>query len=224
MKASSCVLAGACFICAMQTVEAFFSPTSSTLCRSPTQGTFAVSSSFHGARCACPSCSPKSCGSGCSCPSCASKLHGGSCSCPGCRSSRCTGACACFACRSGMVMQATQTPEAEKFKALLSDSTKVKFQDTMDFVADNFKYTPKRFNVGSLASEAGVNEGSSKVFSLSQLLDLSDAETLRCFGEHYVSVTEDPDGDAHGNIRAFMKTGAAGVGFPDGLSLKKKEN
>lgn len=70
-----------------------------------------------------------------------------------------------------------------------------------------------------LASEAGQNMGSAKIFSLGKLLALDERETLRCFGQYYEDVLATPDGDDHGNIRNFLKSGWKGVEFPSGLAL-----
>ena len=49
------------------------------------------------------------------------------------------------------------------------------------------------------------------------------ADTLELFGRFYRDdVLGKPDGDDHGNIRNFMKSGWDGVSFPDGLALKAK--
>ncbi len=75
---------------------------------------------------------------------------------------------------------------------------------------------------GVTSSEAGENEGSCKVFAFGKIAELSQAQTLAAFGEHYRGVLADPSGDSHGNIRAFMESGWDGVDFPDGLSLSPK--
>ena len=56
---------------------------------------------------------------------------------------------------------------------------------------------------------------------LAQLNNLEQAQTLLCFAGHYRSVLATPDGDDHGNIRNFIKTGWAGVSF-DGVALQEK--
>jgi len=42
---------------------------------------------------------------------------------------------------------------------------------------------------------------------------LGDEEALLAFGEHYRSVLATPEGSDHGNIRALMVHGLAGVKF-----------
>lgn len=60
---------------------------------------------------------------------------------------------------------------------------------------------------------AGQNEGSCKTLGLALLEGLSDEEALLAFGEHYRSVLATPEGSDHGNIRALMAHGLAGVTF-----------
>jgi hypothetical protein len=48
---------------------------------------------------------------------------------------------------------------------------------------------------------------------LALLEGLSDEEALLAFGEHYRSVIATPEGSDHGNIRALIKHGLAGVRF-----------
>lgn len=80
----------------------------------------------------------------------------------------------------------------------------------------------KSFVNGETSSDAGANEGSCKVFAFGKIVGLSPEDTLACFGEHYRGVLADPDGESHGNIRAFMASGWGGVDFPDGLPLSPK--
>jgi hypothetical protein len=87
------------------------------------------------------------------------------------------------------------------------------FAETLAFIAEHYDYRPSAFSNGAVDNPAGQNEGSCKTLGLALLEGLSLEETLRCFGEHYRSVLANPDGDDHGNIRALMSTGLAGVRF-----------
>ena len=83
------------------------------------------------------------------------------------------------------------------------------FNSVIAMIDATFHYTPQPFTVGKgttqqLTSEAGTNEGSAKVFSFAKLSGLSKEATLALFCEHYENVVGDPEGTAHGNIRAFM--------------------
>lgn len=95
------------------------------------------------------------------------------------------------------------------------------FADTLAFIAEHYSYQPQAFTNGDVENAAGQNEGSCKTLGLALLEGLSDQEALLCFGEHYRSVLATPEGSDHGNIRALMKTGLAGVAFEQ-QSLTRK--
>ena len=100
-------------------------------------------------------------------------------------------------------------------------SGKHAFADTLAFIADGYTYQPQAFTNGGVENAAGQNEGSCKTLGLALLEGLSLEEALLCFGEHYRSVLATPDGNDHGNIRALMDTGLAGVRFEQ-PSLQRK--
>lgn len=87
------------------------------------------------------------------------------------------------------------------------------FADTLGFIAASYDYQPQAFSNGAVENAAGQNEGSCKTLGLALLEGLSDEETLLAFGEHYRSVQATPDGNDHGNIRALIAHGLAGVKF-----------
>ena len=87
------------------------------------------------------------------------------------------------------------------------------FADTLALVAAQYEYQPQAFNNGGVENAAGQNEGSCKTLGLALLEGLSDQEALLAFGEHYRSVLATPEGSDHGNIRALIKHGLAGVKF-----------
>ncbi len=95
------------------------------------------------------------------------------------------------------------------------------FAETLAFIAEYYEYQPSAFGNGDVDNAAGQNEGSCKTLGLALLEGLSLEETLQCFGEHYRSVLATPDGSDHGNIRALMATGLAGVRF-DHPALQRK--
>jgi hypothetical protein len=95
------------------------------------------------------------------------------------------------------------------------------FADTLAFIAAGYDYQPQAFSNGPVENAAGQNEGSCKTLGLALLEGLSDEETLLAFGEHYRSVQATPEGSDHGNIRALIATGLAGVKFA-GEPLKRK--
>jgi hypothetical protein len=87
------------------------------------------------------------------------------------------------------------------------------FADTLSFIATHYDYTPQAFSNGPVENAAGQNEGSCKTLALALLEGLEDQEALLAFGEHYRSVIATPEGNDHGNIRALMAHGLAGVTF-----------
>ncbi len=87
------------------------------------------------------------------------------------------------------------------------------FADTLAFIAAGYDYQPQAFNNGGVENAAGQNEGSCKTLGLALLEGLSDEEALMAFGEHYRSVLATPEGTDHGNIRALIAHGLAGVKF-----------
>ncbi|CAK17299.1 HopJ type III effector protein [Pseudomonas entomophila] len=89
------------------------------------------------------------------------------------------------------------------------------FADTLAFVAAHYSYQPQAFDNGDVHNAAGQNEGSCKTLGLALLEGLSDQEALLAFGEHYRSVVATPEGSDHGNIRALIKHGLAGVKFAE---------
>jgi hypothetical protein len=106
------------------------------------------------------------------------------------------------------------------FRARLR-SEQFAFAETLAFIAEHYDYQPSAFHNGAVANAAGQNEGSCKTLGLALLEGLCLEETLLCFGEHYRSVLATPDGSDHGNIRALMDTGLAGVRF-EHLPLARK--
>ena len=87
------------------------------------------------------------------------------------------------------------------------------FADTLAFIAAGYDYQPQAFNNGAVENAAGQNEGSCKTLGLALLEGLSDEEALLAFGEHYRAVVATPAGSDHGNIRALITHGLAGVKF-----------
>lgn len=90
----------------------------------------------------------------------------------------------------------------------------MEFEQVMQVIQDNYQYQPTSFTNGELVNESGTNEGSCKIFYFAQLNELSEQQTLACFGRYYRDdVLKNPNGSDHGNIRNFMKTGWQGIEF-----------
>lgn len=108
------------------------------------------------------------------------------------------------------------------FEQLENAPQEIQFKDVIAFIDEHYDFTPTRFTNGNTVNEANQNNGSCKVFSFAQLLDLSKQETLNLFGEFYrEDVLKNPDGSDHQNIRNFMEFGWDGVSF-DGKALQRK--
>ena len=99
-----------------------------------------------------------------------------------------------------------------------TDPESVEFSDVINLIDDTYHYTPTRFHngIGSKAviNEAGTNEGSCKIFAFGKLNNLSEKQTLACFGQYYrEDVLGHPENDDHANIRNFMMHGWEGIEF-----------
>ncbi|MBX2878944.1 MAG: HopJ type III effector protein [Granulosicoccus sp.] len=98
----------------------------------------------------------------------------------------------------------------------------IEFPDVIALINRLYEFEPTAFRNGPLVNEAGQNSGSCRLFAFARLHDLTEDQTLACFGAYYrADVLKSPDGDSHANIRQFMKTGWGGIEF-DGVPLKAK--
>jgi hypothetical protein len=90
----------------------------------------------------------------------------------------------------------------------------INFQDCISSINKNYQFTPTAFNNGPIQNKCGQNEGSCKIFAFGLKNNLSEQQTLACFGDYYrVEVLQNPDADNHQNIRQFMSTGWSGIHF-----------
>ncbi|MEJ2766381.1 HopJ type III effector protein [Photobacterium sp. MCCC 1A19761] len=94
----------------------------------------------------------------------------------------------------------------------------VGFEQVIQTINTHYHYTPTTFSNGlgkeTLVNPAGSNEGSCRIFAFAYLHQLSEAETLACFGQFYrQDVLQNPEGQDHMNIRNFMKYGWQGINF-----------
>jgi hypothetical protein len=114
---------------------------------------------------------------------------------------------------------------------LQATPSSVTFVEVIDLINTHYEFTPTRFTNGldstglghsRVVNEQGTNEGSCRIFAFAQLQQLTEEQTLHCFGDYYrQDVLANPNGDDHGNIRAFMRDGWAGVVFDQpALALK----
>lgn len=90
----------------------------------------------------------------------------------------------------------------------------IEFEQTIALIDETYKFTPTTFCNSDLINEAGQNSGSCKIFAFGQMHNLTEQQTLACFGHYYrEEVLQHPDGTNHQNIRTFMKSGWAGIKF-----------
>ncbi len=98
----------------------------------------------------------------------------------------------------------------------------ITFPETIEVIEANYDFTPTAFQNGNTHNAAGTNSGSCKLFAFAQLQNLSQDETLACFGAFYRDeVLGDPEGTNHQNIRNFMVHGWSGIQF-EGTALELK--
>ncbi len=97
------------------------------------------------------------------------------------------------------------------------------FNEVIQFIETYYQHQPTAFKNGDAYNEATQNQGSAKIFAFAQLNNLSAADTLYLFAEHYQAVLNTPDGTDHQNIRQFMTHGWEGVAF-EGEALSPKNN
>lgn len=112
------------------------------------------------------------------------------------------------------------------FSTLKNRPESVGFNTVISIINDHYDYQPTAFSNGlgneTLANAAGTNEGSCRIFAFAKHHELSEAETLACFGNFYrIDVLQNPDNDDHHNIRNFMKYGWLGIRFAGNVLSKK---
>lgn len=98
---------------------------------------------------------------------------------------------------------------------------KLIFTDVIAYIESAYNHTPTAFWNGEIHNEATQNQGSAKVLQFALIKSLSEEDTLQLFAEHYRAVLDNPNGNDHQNIRAFMLHGWEGVRF-EGTALTIK--
>lgn len=102
----------------------------------------------------------------------------------------------------------------------------VEFDQVIEHINESYVFTPTRFTNGigenTVINEKGTNEGSLRIFSFAKINNLSEEQTLSCFGKYYrEDVLQNPNGDDHGNIRNFIRYGWSGISFDNNALVKK---
>jgi len=101
----------------------------------------------------------------------------------------------------------------EEYLEILRSGARMKFEDLIALIDDDYNYTPAGFTNGEVENTADENQGSAKLFCFAAIHQLSQLETLHCFGQYYQDVLNSPESDSHGNIRNFMTYGWEGLKF-----------
>lgn len=111
----------------------------------------------------------------------------------------------------------------KSFKNKLKENPRqIDFSETMSTIDENYDFTPTAFRNGVLENTEGQNSGSCKLFAFAKSQELTNEETLACFGQYYFDdVLNDPNGTGHQNIRNFMKTGFEGLSFENNPLTEK---
>ncbi|MFP8966531.1 HopJ type III effector protein [Pokkaliibacter sp. CJK22405] len=104
------------------------------------------------------------------------------------------------------------------FLEQIGHNAEIDFEDTMGVIHANYDYHPTSFTNGQdadqVVNDAGTNEGSCKIFAFAKRHELSESQTLACFGRFYRDdVLNHPEGSDHRNIRQFMRHGWQGIQF-----------
>lgn len=99
----------------------------------------------------------------------------------------------------------------------------IDFNEVIQYIDENYDFTPVQFTNGDLANEANQNNGSCKIFSFAKDHNLSKEETLSLFGSFYrEDVLKNPEGTDHQNIRNFMRQSWEGISFQNNALVKRK--
>ncbi len=111
----------------------------------------------------------------------------------------------------------------EGFLSLAAEQPEsITFDQCIEIIDQHYDFTPTAFKNGNQHNAAGQNEGSCKILAFAQLHNLTQQQTLHCFGDYYrKDVISTPEGDSHQNIRQFMQHGWERVEF-DSVPLTRK--
>jgi hypothetical protein len=89
----------------------------------------------------------------------------------------------------------------------------ITFKEVLEFIETDITHVPTAFKNGEAFNEATQNQGSAKVFTFAKKHEMSAADALYLFAEHYQAVLATPEAADHQNIRQFMIHGWQGLQF-----------
>ena len=106
----------------------------------------------------------------------------------------------------------------------LRSGVKMNFSDFTNLIDQEYEFLNVAFTNNDLVNSKEENQGSAKVFCFALMHSLSESDTLRCFGEHYQSVIDEPENhNSHLNIRRFVSNGWKGILINQSTLKPKKE-
>ena len=86
------------------------------------------------------------------------------------------------------------------------------FSDFTNLIDQEYEFINIAFKNNGLINSKEENQGSAKIFCFGLMHSLSEEDVIRCFGEHYQSVVDDPENNnSHLNIRSFISNGWKGI-------------
>ncbi len=101
----------------------------------------------------------------------------------------------------------------EEYLEALRSGAKMQFEDLITLIGRDYDYTPASFTNGDLENSSDENQDSAKIFCFAAIHQLTQLETLHCFGQHYQTVLNTPNDNNHQNIRNFIIYGWTGLKF-----------
>ena len=111
---------------------------------------------------------------------------------------------------------------ASYISKLKNTPQEITFPETIAVIEGHYTFTPTSFQNGNQRNAAGENSGSCKLFAFAKAQQLTQQETLACFGAYYFEdVLKNPEGTDHQNIRNFILHGWEGIAF-EGVALELK--
>jgi len=109
----------------------------------------------------------------------------------------------------------------EEYLEELKSGARMKFEDLIAMIDDDYDYTPAAFSNGEVSNTEDENQGSAKLFCFAAIHQLTQLETLHCFGQYYQDVLNTPESDSHANIRNFITYGWDGLKFDSPVLSRK---
>ena len=109
----------------------------------------------------------------------------------------------------------------EEYLEELMSGARMKFEDLIALIDDDYDYTPAAFSNGEVSNTEDENQGSAKLFCFAAIHQLTQLETLHCFGQYYQDVLNTPESDSHANIRNFITYGWDGLKFDSPVLSRK---